>query len=49
MAAAFAYDKNINNKNIFFIKIGNTIIYNSLMKNNYSFKIYEKDYENINK
>ena len=49
MAAAFAYDKNINNKNIFLIQIGNTIIYNSLMKNNYSFNIYGKDYENINK
>jgi hypothetical protein len=37
------------NKNIFFIQIGNTIIYNSLMKNNYSFNIYGKNYENINK
>lgn len=40
MAAAFAYDGNFD-KNIFLIQIGNTIIYNSLMKNNYALNISE--------
>ena len=40
MAAAFAYDGNFD-KNIIFIQIGNTIIYNSLMKNNYTLNISE--------